>query len=164
VLGVCAQMASPKTAAVALVYRASSSSPSFPRSGLGAGEVVEVRRAWIFVSASPAGLGGEGRSGWRSASLFGGRWFWFSSSTLQLRPAVVARGAASGDGVGLVVVVLGGGAPAGRWVVAGSGCCGRARSARLGSVLQRRTTSAAIYKLWRRRVPGGTRYSGTAVA
>ena len=54
-------LASPKTVAVALEFGASSSSPSFPRSGLRAGEVVEVRRAWICVSASPAGLGGEGR-------------------------------------------------------------------------------------------------------
>jgi hypothetical protein len=165
VVGVCARMASPKTAAVALVNRASPSSPSFPRSGLGAGEVVEVRRAWISVSAPPAGLGGEERSRWRSAFPFGCWWVWWSSSsTFQLRPALVARGAASGGGAGLVVVDLGGAVPAGRWVVAGGGCCGRACSATLGSVLQRRTAPAAIYMLWRHLLPGGKRYGGAAVA
>jgi hypothetical protein len=141
------------------------SSPSFPRSGLGAGEVVEVRRAWFCASASPAGLGGEGRSGWRSASMFAGRWFWWvSSSTLQLWPALVARGAAFGGGEGSVVVDLGGASPAGRRVVAGSVCCGRVRLATLGSVLQRRTAPAAFYKVGRRLLPGGEGYGGGAVA
>ena len=62
-------MASPRTVAVALVFRASVS-PSFPRSGF-AGEVVElVCRASFSVLVPPAGRGGEGRTGWRPAARF----------------------------------------------------------------------------------------------
>ena len=69
----------------------------------------------------------------------------------------------SGGGEGFVVVVLGGASPAGRRVVAGSGCGGRVRSATLGSVLQRRTDAAAFYKVGRL-LPGGEWYGGGAVA
>ena len=152
-----------ETAAMASVVWVSSS-PSCPRSGL-AGEVVEVLcRAWNCAFASPAGRGGEERSGWRLLFRFGCRWFrWCSSSTFMLQPALVARGAASGGGVGFVVVDLGGAASAGCWAVPGCGCCGRARSACFGSVARRRTALAALYMLWRRLLSGGKRYGGVAV-
>jgi hypothetical protein len=141
--------------------------PSFPRSSFVfvAGEVVKVLcRGRLSAFPPPAGRGGEEWKWWSFVFRFVGGGAGVPSSTFQLRPAMVARGAASGGGVGLVVVDLGGAASAGRRVVAGSGCCGRARSARLGSVLQRWTAPAAIYELWRRLLPGGKRYGGAAVA
>ena len=80
-----------------------------------------------------------------------------------LRTAVVAGGAAAGGGWWLMLVVLGGAEAAGRWVEAGSGCCGRARSSRLGFVAWRRTASAAIYNVWRRLLPGGSRYGVSGI-
>ena len=117
-------------------------------------QVMFVR--WIFFCASLAGRGGEGRSRWWSAVRFWWcGWWWSSYPSSLFRPALVARGARSRGGAGFVVVDLGGAASAGRRVVAGSGCCGRVRSATLGSVLLRRTAPAAIYELWRRLLPGG---------
>ena len=162
-VGVCVARVGIETVAMAAVVELLSS-PSVPRSGVVAGEVVEVVRQVSSSCSVPLAVrGGEGRIGWAVLICFCCCWLWWSSSWL-LRPAVEAWGAALGGGAGLVVVDLGGAASAGRRVVAGSGCCGRARSARLGSVLLRRTAPAAIYELWRRLLPGGKRYGGAAVA
>jgi hypothetical protein len=151
-------MASPKTAAVASVYRASSS-PSFPRSSGDAGEAVEVVRPVSSVLASLAGRGGEGRSWWLVVIRFWCLWWrWFSSSACLLWLAVAAWGAAAGGSWVQVVVGPGGASSAGRWAVLGRWCCGRARSSRLGSVARRRTALAAIYDMWRCSFPGGSRY------
>ena len=128
-VGVCARLASPKTAAVAPVDRASSS-PSFPRSGLGAGEVVEccVGPSPLSVLLWPA-VAARGEADGGGCVRFWCWWFgWLPSSTLLLWPALVARGAAAGRGEALVVVVLGARALSFSFVsLAGRGGEGRGR-------------------------------------
>ena len=112
--------------------------------------------AWISVRGPPAGRGGEGRSGWCSAFLFvvgdaGGLLL-----RCLLRPAEVARGAASGGAV--LVADLGGAASAGSAVELGSMRCGRVPSTSPDSVAWRRMEVAAVYNAWWRLLPGGWRY------
>ena len=140
------------------------SSPSVPRSGVLAGEAVEVVRQVASSCSVPLAVrGGEGRSGWAVLICFCCCWLWWSSWWL-LWPAVEAWGAAPGGGAGVVVVDLGGAAPAGSLVEAGSEGRGRTRSTSFGSVAARRTASATFYMLERLPLPGGWRYGGGAVA
>jgi hypothetical protein len=156
-------MASPKTAAVASVHRASSS-PSFPRSSGDAGEAVEVVRPVSSVLASLAGRGGEERS-WRLVVIrfWCFWWSWSPSSASLLRPAVVATGVGVWSWLG-----AGGGWPGRQrvgWLFGGSGeqalwscsfiVLGFRRAAADGS--------AVFYKVWRRFLPGGRRYGNSGV-
>ena len=142
------------------------SSPSVPRPGGDAGEVVEVlRRARSSFFASLAGRGGEGRSGWSAAFRF---WWWCgwwcSSLVFLLWPASVARGAVSAEDPVMLAVGLGVAASAGSWVVRGSLCCGRVRSSSPDSVAWRRMDAAAFYNAWWRLFPGGKRCGDGVVA
>ena len=102
----CALAALSKTEAMAAVCWARCS-PFFPRSGLVAGEVVELFRQIFFFFLVPlAGRGGEGRSWWSMEICF---WFWWcrwSPLEFLLRPALVARGVESGGGLLLALVVV----------------------------------------------------------
>jgi hypothetical protein len=162
-VGVCVARVGIETVAMAAVVELLSS-PSVPRSGVLAGEAVEVVRQVTSSFSGPLAVrGGEGRSGWAVLICFCCCCLWWSSSWL-LRPAVEAWGAAPGGGAGVVVVDLGGAEPAGCLADAGSSCRGRTRSSSFGSVAWRRTASATFYMLERRPLPGGWRYGGVAVA
>ena len=142
------------------------SSPS-SRSGCVAGEVVEVmRRARPFVRAPLAGRVGEERSWWWSLFRFWCRWLWWSaSSLLLLRLAMVVRGAAAGEAVvRLEVVVLGGGLTAGKRVGAGRRRCGCARSWSPDSGAQRRMVLAAVFNKEWRLLPGELWYGFSVAA
>ena len=136
--------------------------PSLVRPGdFVVGEVVKAFcRVSSSFSGSLAGRGGGGRRSWSCSTRFCWCWWRWLSSTVLLRPALVARGAASGGGQVLVVAGLGAAVSDGSWAVLGRRRCGRARSVRQGSVeqLRRRTTVAVIYKAWRRSLSGGKRY------
>ena len=120
------------------------SSPSFPRSGVLAGEAVEVVRQGASSCSIPLAVrGGEGRSGWTVLLCFCCcRWWWSSWCLFCL--AVEAKGAASGVGSGAVVVDLGDAPPAGRLADAGREGRGRTRSSSFSSVAARRTASATF--------------------
>ena len=123
--------------------------PSYRRSGVVcvAGEVVKVlRRASFSAFAPSAGRGGEGGSGRSLAIPFCVRWCRWPLVVSQLRPAVVARGAASGGRWWSVVAGLVGVPSAGRGVVRWEWCRDRARSSRQGAVAQRRTSFAVFFK------------------
>ena len=77
-------------------------------------------------------------------------------SSCLLRPAEVARGAASGGAV--LVADLGGAASAGSWVELGSLRSGRVPSTSPDSVARRWMDVAAVYNVWWRLLPGGKRY------
>jgi hypothetical protein len=74
-------------------------------------------------------------------------------------------GEGSGGWRWLVAGVGGHGWCGGGWKMgeAGSSCCGRARSSRLGFVAGRRTATAVIYNVWRRHLPGGWRYGDSGI-
>ena len=119
-----------------------------------------LRVVLYSIFASPAGRGGEGRRWWLWAICF---WWWFcrwsSSSATLLRPALVARGAASAGVWAMRLVGLDGVASAGSWVELGRGCRGRVRSATSYSVARRRMTLAAVFYMWWLLFAGGWWYS-----
>ena len=142
--------------------------PLFPVPAV-AGEVVEVvfgvvRPVLSSCLVSLACRGGVGRGCSRRAIRF---WWWFcrwSSSTLLLRPAVVARGV-------LVGKLCGG---AGGWP-GRSGVGGKQGGLGepvlwlcvfivFGAVAVRRTAFAVFYRAWRCLLPSGERYGGAGEA
>ena len=76
---------------------------------------------------------------------------------------MVVWGAAAGDAVVQMVVVLGDASSAGGEAEAWRSCCGRVCSASFDPVAVRRVADAAVYKVEQRFLPGGRRYSGDAV-
>ena len=95
------------------------SSPSVPRSGGDAGEVVEVHPVFFFFLLSPAGRGGEGRSWWRLELRF---------LVVVLQVGFVFDGSAptgrGGEGSDLLELGADGGGPGrcgGGWLMGGIG-------------------------------------------
>ena len=135
------------------------SSPSVPRPGGDAGEVVEVFVGRLLPSLLlwPAEVARREVDGRRRSGFGDG-----AAGGVPLRsllwPASVARGVGAAGGLVVLVVGLGGASSAGSWVVLGSSCRGRIRSSSSDSVARRRMDVAAFYNVGWRLFPGGRWY------
>ena len=139
------------------------SSPSVPRSGGDAGEVVEVLPVLFFFLVSPAGRGGEGRNWWRLE-------LWFLVVVLQVvflfgGSAPAGRG---GEGSGRVEAGVVGGGPrrcGGGWRFGGGGKM-VLRPSSFSEIRFRRGAAdgfCGLLQWWWCLPPGGWRYGGSGV-